>query len=267
MVEKQRGIHVFAGSYEYDRIVEPLFGDFPVEKIIALRSDTSYPIMTKLTDHFIQKLRDNIPREIETVSLDIYNFDEVFRKTLKILREYSKKDIPIFLNISSAPKLTLVAMISAAYFFKNKGNIEIFYVAPETYLVPEILEELDKLDDSNQSKVIENLKELRDIFRKSGIAVSATNYELIPLFPIEGINELDLSILEILDDFGTINSITALIEKLKQKSQREVKRTSVQYRLKKLRENNLIKTKRVERRMEIEIARLGEIYLKSYTEK
>lgn len=266
MTPTKKGVHVLAGSYEYDRIVEPLFGEYPVEKIIVLKSDTSYPKMTEISNQFIQKLEDNIPKEIETLTLDIYDFDEVFQKTLEIFRELSEDNKPIFLNISTAPKLTLVAMISAAFFFRNRGDIEIFYVAPQKYLIPEILDELDNIDEENKEKTIENLKNLQETFRKSGIAVNTSRFEVVPLFPIEGINELDLEVLEILAKTQSVDSISNLTERLQTKNNEEVKRTSVQYRLKKLKEKGLITSNRVDRRMEIKITRLGEIYLKSYKE-
>lgn len=182
---------------------------------------------------------------------------------LEIFRKHSEDESPFFLNVSSAPKLTLIAMVSAAYFYRRQGKIEVFYVSPEKYLIPDIISELGNLNGDNQEETLNNLKEIRDRLMNSGVAVGASNYEVIPLFPIESINELDLKILKVVGKSETTGSITELVEKLEEETGKEAKRTSVQYRLKKLEEKGLITTSRVERKMQIEITRLGQIYLES----
>ncbi|KXA95761.1 hypothetical protein AKJ37_06590, partial [candidate division MSBL1 archaeon SCGC-AAA259I09] len=239
------------------------FGDYPVEKIVVLKGDTDYPKMSQITDRFIEKLEENVPKEVEKEPVDIYDFDEVFQKMLEIFRKHSGDGSSFFLNVSSAPKLTLIAMVSAAYFYRRQGKIEVFYVSPEKYLIPDIISELGNLNGDNDEEVLDDLKGIRDELMNSGVAVGASNYEVIPLFPIESINELDLKILGVLGESETTDSITELVGKLEEKTGKEIKRTSVQYRLKKLEEMDLVATKRVERRMEIEISRLGRIYLES----
>ncbi|MFW5928757.1 MAG: DUF6293 family protein, partial [Thermoplasmatota archaeon] len=124
MTAREKGIHVLVGSYEYDRVVEPLFGEYPIEQMVIFRSDSPYSKMSELSDEFIEKVKNNVPKKIETVTVDLYDFGEVFQKTLETFRKYSKKNAPIYLNISSAPKLALVAMISAAYFLREKADLE-----------------------------------------------------------------------------------------------------------------------------------------------
>ncbi len=119
-MNKEKGIHIVAGSYEYDRIMDPLFGDYPVEKIVVLKGNTDYPKMSRITESFIEKLEENVPKEVEKEPVDIYNFDEVFQKMLEVFRKHSGDGSPFFLNVSSAPKLTLIAMVSAAYFYRNR---------------------------------------------------------------------------------------------------------------------------------------------------
>lgn len=260
MSGKERGYHLVIGGFEYDRLIGPMMGKYPVKKVIILKGKTkdAYPEAMDLTEHYMEKLSNN-PIEIETVDTDIYNFDDVFLKTLDVIEKYAEKDDPIYLNISSAPKLALVGMISAA--FMSKSNVEIFYVAPEKYLLPELLERFKDLDFEDESS-IQKLRDTRDRFMEKGSGQGIKKYEEIPTFPIQDITEIDDSILSILEKRGGADSIKELHEKLNEDREKEVERSSLQYRIDKLKDIGLIKTERENRRLKIDLTRLGEIYEK-----
>ncbi len=262
MSGKDRGYHVVVGGFEYDRLIGPMMSKYPVKKMVILTGDTSdtYPGAYDLAKHYMDKLRDN-PIKIETVDTDIYDFDDVFLKTLEVIEKYSTEDVPIYLNISSAPKLALVAMISAAFISKNKNKVEVFYVAPEKYLVPELLGKFKDLDTEDESSV-EELKNIRDTFLKKGSAQGVEDYEDIPVFPIRNVSEVDHDILSILEKKDGADSIKELYEALNEGRKEKVERSSLQYRLDKLKDIGLIRTEREERRLKIELTTLGEVYEK-----
>ena len=262
MSGKERGYHLIIGGFEYDRLIGPMMGKYPVKKVIVLKGETSdtYPGAMDLTDHYMEKLSNN-PIDIETVDTDIYDFDDVFLKTLDVIGKYAEEDDPIYINISSAPKLALVGMISAAFMSKSKSDVEIIYVAPKEYLLPELLERFKDLDLEDESS-IQKLKDIRDRFMEKGSGEDIKKYEEIPTFPIQDISKIDHAILSILEERGGADSIKELHDTLNENRDKEVERSSLQYRLDKLKDIGLIKTERENRRLKIDLTRLGEVYEK-----
>ncbi|PTD94878.1 hypothetical protein C9439_00105 [archaeon SCG-AAA382B04] len=251
MAETKKGIHLVTEGFELDRVIEPIY-DYPIQKMIILRSkQTNYPEADKLSSHYVEKIKKELRVEVEVKETDIYSFEEVYQKTAKIIKQNQQK--PIYINISSAPKLALVAMITAAYQNKQK-NTEIFYVKPQKYLLPQLLGKI-----AND----ESLEETKKEFLEHGFAKGKTSYEQIPIFPIQQTNELDKKILKTLKKQEQANSITKLKNQIEKKSNESIKRSTLQYRIKKLEQNDLIKTQRENRRLKIEIQKLGEIYLKN----
>jgi len=160
------------------------------------------------------------------------------------------------LNISSAPKLTLVAMMSAAFMMKNQADIEIFYVSPEEYLIPKIVEKLSDVDNN-----VEELKELGEQFLESGTAMGLNSYEDIPVFPIKNITDRDRYILKVLKSSDGVESIKELVEMINELKEERIERSSIQYRLEKLKENGLVYTERHNKKLRIFLTRIGKIYL------
>ncbi|OKY78729.1 MAG: CARF domain containing protein [Candidatus Methanohalarchaeum thermophilum] len=262
MPQKQAGTHIIAGGLEYDRLFEPMFGDYPIDNLVILRGVSDYKEPQKLADHFTKKLEKNVKKEVVIEEIDIYDFEEVFKKTLESIEEHSATEKPVYLNISSAPKLALVAMISAA-FLSNNSDVEIFYASPKEYLLPKMLVKLDEAHKKEEKTVIKELNELMTKFKDSGFGKGINSLEQIPMFPVEKIKDIDKKILKVLNERKEIKSISKLIKNLEE-TEEEVKRTSIQYRLNKLKEKNLIRTKRENRETKIKIERLGELYIKRF---
>ena len=263
MPGKEKGIHITAGSFEYDRVIAPIMEKYPVEKLVLLKAESTdrYPDAKRLTDNFVQKMKNN-PIDIEIEDVDIYDFDEVFLKTISVLKKYSNKRI--YINISSAPKLTLVAMMSAAFFSKQRHNLEIFYIAPEDYLLPQILNKISELKDGKDEETIDELIQLGREFKENGTAKGISEFEEIPIFPIQEITETDKEIMSEIEECKGVNSIKELVVQINEYREKSLERSSIQYRLEKLEEKGLLKTRRENRRLRIELSRLGEIYLKGY---
>lgn len=265
MSEPAKGVHIAAGGFEYDRIMIPIMTQYPVEELVILQSDTSkeYPGANKITQHFVDKIMDNpIPVEIEDT--DIYDFDSVFQKTVDLIREYTSEGKLVYLNISSAPKLALVAMISAAYFTPDRSNVKIFYGAPDDYVVPKMMTELGLLAESDEKEVsIENMEDLGEEFMDKGMGEGVKEYEEIPVFPIQEITDVDTKVMSVLGDSDGVESIKELLEGLKEKEDLQIERSSLQYRMDKLDKMNLIERNPETRKVKVNLTRTGEIYLNS----
>ncbi len=263
MPGKEKGIHITAGSFEYDRVIAPIMGKYPVEKLVILKTGSTdrYPGAKELTDMFVEKMEKN-PIDIEIEDVDIYDFDQVFLRTLNAIKKYSDKKI--YINISSSPKLTLVAMMSAAFFSKKKDDLEVFYIAPEDYILPKILNKISQLEDNKDEETIEELIQLGKEFKENGTARGISEFEDIPVFPIQNITDTDKEILSELEECKGVNSIKELVVQINEYREKSLERSSIQYRLEKLEEKGLLKTRRENRRLSIQLSRLGEIYLKGY---
>lgn len=172
MPEKQT-IHIIPAGFEYDRIIAPILREYPAKKVYVLQGKTmsSYPDAGELEEHFVQKLKEQpIPIQIEDVN--IYHFDEVFERACSIINKEITAGNTISINISAAPHLALVALLSAALLYHNIGKIKIIYVAPEKYLLPEILNKLSTLKawDGELDPLLQQLTNLIEQFRTFGSA-------------------------------------------------------------------------------------------------
>jgi len=265
MSESAKGVHIAAGGFEYDRIMIPIMTQYPLEKLVILQSDTEeeYPGANKVTQHFIDKIMDNpIPVEIEDT--DIYDFDSVFQKTVELIREYTSEDKLVYLNISSAPKLALAAMMAAAYFTPDRSNVKIFYGSPENYVILQMVAELGLLAEKRVKEAsIENLEELGEKFMDNGTGEGVKEYEEIPVFPIQEITDVDRKVMRVLKNNDGVESIKELIEGLEEEEDMDMKRSSLQYRMDKLVKMNLIERNPETRKVEVRLTRTGEIYLSS----
>ncbi len=263
MSESARGVHIVAGGFEYDRIMVPIMTQYPVEKLIILQSDTSeeYPRANRITQHFVDKIMDNpVPVEIEDT--DIYDFDSVFKKTVELIRKYNSEGKNVYLNISSAPKLALAAMMAAAFFTPDKSNVKIFYGAPEDYVFPELIAELGSFNESGEKEdKVKMIEELGEKFMKKGMGESVKSYEEIPVFPIQEVKDVDKKVMKVLRRSDGVESIKELLEGLEEDEKLQIERSSLQYRMDKLEKMNLIERDPDTRKVKVRLTRTGEIYL------
>jgi len=245
-MKRKKGTHIVAAGFEYDRIVKPML-EYPGDRVIVLRNNgENYLRSSALANHFLKKLKE-FPVEIKEVSIDIYDFDNVFLKMLELIKKEINYGRYVYVNISSAPKVTLVAMISATFFMRGKGDVEIIYCKPEEYLIPKMIDTIDS--------------KMKNEFMKRGSGIGVTEYESIPIFPIEEVTGIDAKILKVLSDKNGAESIKELVESINEDGS-DIQRSSVQYRLEKLEEKGLISKEREEKRVRLFITRVGEIYLK-----
>jgi len=265
MSESARGVHIVAGGFEYDRIMVPIMTQYPVEKLIILQSDTSeeYPRANRITQHFVDKIMDH-PITVEVEDTDIYDFDSVFKKTVELIRKYNSEGKNVYLNISSAPKLALAAMMAAAFFTPDKSNVKIFYGAPKDYVLPELIAELGSFNESGENEErLEMMEELGEKFMEKGMGEGVKDYEEIPIFPIQEVKDVDRKVMKVLRRSDGVESIKELLEGLDEEERLQIERSSLQYRMDKLERMNLIERDPDSRKVNVKLTRTGEIYLDS----
>ncbi len=259
MTAKEAGIHITTDGYEYDRIIQPIIGKYPVEKLVVFRSpDSPYTDARDLAEEFVQKVLA-LGIDVEVVDVNIYDFNHVFINTLKQINMYAGEGKKVYINISPVPKLATVAMMCAAFLSPYHDNLEIFYASPEEYIIPKIINHLTTMEMDEQGRT--KLVELTERFMKKGSAEGVKDYFDIPVFPIIRITDMDREILRILKDTSGVDSIEMLVEHINKDRKEKITRSSIQYRLERLVENGIVDTERKERRLSICLNKLGEVYL------
>ena len=260
-------VHVIFGGMEYDRVVRPIISHFPSQKIIVFVSGgKEYPNLSSIALSFMERLKV-LPVEIVIKELDMHSFNTIFENLIRhALEEFLFGNDKIYINISWAPRLAVAAAHTVACFINSRiledildglkfGNIEIYYVKPERYLMPELI---SAMRAGNHSKVEKIFQE----FEQSGSAYGMKEIVKVPSFALESLTILDIAIIETIAKHGKIDSIQSLTNSLRKEY--DIRRSSVQYRVERLLEKKLIKAKKENKGISLYVTEAGQVYLLYY---
>lgn len=288
------GVHLIPAGFEYDRIIKPLFKDFSVDKAYLLIHDSKndrgdYRKQEEAVNRFIAELH-KVPIDWEDVKIDIYDFDRTFKVLYDLIHLELKKGNPVYINVSSAPKILQAALTLAAFLNKEHGEIKLFYVEPERYyegaLISTVLELLN--DNSNEKATIKKLKELASSIQQHGMAEGELVVHEIPPFPIAEITAIEKEMLNVIREraLGSwieyknsnsnyykalqriskssnnqeIRSIKEMKELLDKKLGKETPRSNVKYYLSNLEKLGMIETEMNKKELRIRLTRAGELF-------
>ena len=271
------GVHLIPAGLEYDRAIKPLLKDFSAEKAYLLVHDSrndrgDYSKQEEAVNIFIEELK-KIPIEWEEVKIDIYDFDGTFKKLYALINSEVKKNNPVYINVSSAPKILQAALTLAAFLNNRQGPVKLFYVEPKRYyegeLITTVLELLKK--DADEQEVLNKLRELAVNIRKHGMAEGEMMIHEFPQFPLADINVVEAEILKVIhekqrisnigsDDTQGIGSIKELKMLLDQKLGKETPRSNVKYYMDNLKKLGMIETEMNKKELRIRLTRAGELF-------
>lgn len=264
MNETIPGIHIIPTGFEYDRIVLPMLKDYNVKKgyILINKPGGKFPEQRSVINSFIKKLEE-LPFDHEKVEMDFYDFDDTFQKVHELINKELKNGNPVYINISSASRIVLPALVLAAMLNREYGEVRLFYVEPEGYYEGQVLDKLFMClePEIDKDRIFQELKELAGKIKNSGLAFGEKRIHEFPPFPVVTLNDSEYKILEILKDNKQIESIKDLLEILKKYDQTEtVARSSIRYSLQRLENLGLIRTKQEKKKLAIELTKTGELY-------
>jgi hypothetical protein len=267
MTQITKGIHIIPTGFEYDRIVLPMLKDYNVKKgyILINKSNGKFSEQRSVINGFIKKLEE-LPFDHEKVEMDFYDFDDTFQKVHELINKELKNGNPVYINISSASRIVLPALVLAAMLNREYGDVKLFYVEPEGYYEGQLLDKVFRcLDpDVDIDALFLELKELAGKIKNRGLAYGEKKIHEFPAFPIASLNENEYRALDILMKRGQVDSIKELIEILKQYGDDEkVARSSIRYSLQRLEALGLIRMRQEKKKVVIEATKTGELYGKT----
>ncbi len=265
------GIHIIPAGLEYDRVIKPLFKDFTVSKAYLLindprKSKKGFEEQQEAVEKFINAIRQ-VPIEWEDVYVDIYDFNETFKAVYRLINKEARAGNPVYINISSAPKILQVALTLAAFLNKGCGEVELFYVEPERYYEGELIGAIMSLLDSgvDERKVVDRLRELAREIEAHGMAAGESRIHEFPPFPIASISDIEYEILKLIRkqekaEARGISSIKEMKELLDRELGYETPRSNVRYYLDNLQRIGLVSTERYKKELRIRLTRVGELF-------
>jgi hypothetical protein len=253
-------------------VIKPLFKDFTVLKAYLLihdpkRSNMDFGEQREAVKKFLKSIRQ-VPIEWEEVYLDIYDFNETFKALFKLINKEARAGNPVYINVSSAPKILQVALTMAAFLNKRYGDVELFYVEPERYYEGELVDTVFELLDKNvdEAKTVKKLRELAREIGAHGMAAGESKIHEFPPFPVADITDVEYSILRIIREKdgsvggGRVSSIKEMKELLDGRLGRATPRSNVKYYLDNLQRMGLVETERDKKELRIRLTRVGELF-------
>ncbi len=264
------GVHIIPAGLEYDRVVKPLLKDFTVSKVYVIINHPKgkdFGRQKEVIDKFRRSIK-KIPLDWEEIEVDIYDFNETFRTVFSLINREALGGNPVYINISSSPKILLVALVLAAFMNKEYGEVELFYVEPERYYDGEVVHAVMQLLDkkADEGKIVEELRGLAREIEAHGMAAGEARIHEFPPFPIASITDLEYEMLKVIREnggaagAGGVSSIKEMKELLDGKLGRVTPRSNVKYYLDNLERMGLVGTERDKKELNIRLTKVGELY-------
>jgi len=247
-------------GFEYDRIVAPIL-EYPADEVILLRSSNEeYPRQHKLEDNFLGRLQD-LPLEKRSVGLDIYDFEDMLTSISELFRQELGQGKRLFVNLSSAPSLELIALVMAASIYRNLGEIRLLYVKPREYRHAKMLDVISSAVAKGEEESLGDIRAVAEEFMREGLASGVKEIiELSPL-PVEPLSDTERAILEGLTQ-GDAGSVKELVERIRS-VKGDIPRSNVVYHLESLKSKNLVNMETEGKRVRVSLDRVGKAFLRA----
>jgi hypothetical protein len=275
------GVHIIPAGLEYDRVVKPLLKDFTVSKAYILINENEgkdFGKQKEIVDKFRRSIK-KVPLDWEEIEVDIYDFNKTFQRVYSLINKEVLAGNPVYINISSSPKILLVALIMAAFMNKEHGEVMLFYVEPEKYYDGEVVHTIMQLLDkkADEKKIVSDLKVLAKEIEAHGMAAGEARIYEFPPFPVAEVTDVEYEMLKVirdgsrrpvknqdavlnLTDAGGVSSIKELKEMLDDRLGKVTPRSNVKYYLDNLLKMGLVRTERDKKELNIRLTKVGELF-------
>lgn len=294
-------VHFITVGFDFDRLIYPISkGELEADRVVLIThegdpdddaTDRAAELATNMTNR-LENAFELIDIKIQREPIEIkelYEYETLYPMAHEYILDELEDENEVFVNISSMPRTTAFAFATAAdsiiaeYQADVKGirdMLHTYYVAPQEYLVLEMIDALEDAKDlfEEMSEDIRvhpqytNIRDLLDKIDEHGVTKGARDldgqmYVEFPSSPGSNIEDFEEIILNFLDGKGTISSTSALAEQLAEEEGEEYDesfRSRVQYNVSKLDEKGYVDREKVGNRFETQLSTMGRMWVKTH---
>jgi len=294
-------VHFIPVGFDFDRLIYPISkGELEADRVVLIThegdpDDDATDRAAELASNMTNRLENSfelIDVEVEREPIDIeelYQYETLYPDAHEYILDELEDGNEVFVNISSMPRTTAFAFATAAdsiiaeYQSEVEGirdMLHTYYVAPEKYLVLEMIDALEDAKDlfEQMSEDIRvhpqytNIRELLNKIDENGVTKGARDldgqmYVEFPSSPGSDIEDFEETILNFLFGKDSIASTSALAEQLAEEEGEEYDesfRSRVQYNVSKLDEKGYVDREKVGNSLETQLSTMGRMWVETH---
>lgn len=300
-------IHFIPVGFDFERLIHPISqGGMEADRVVLIthhrNSDKidnedekhrEVALATNITDRLEETFElMGITVEVREIEIEnLYEYEELYPMAYSYILDELEEENEVFVNISSMPRTVAFAFATAvdSMIAEYQGELEeireylhTYYVAPQQYLVLDMLDEIEKTVDFLNSLVMEEdlrvherLHSLQDLLNKverTGITEGARTLDdemfvEFPASPGRDVDELEQEILYFLHSREPMPSTSELAKQLAKETGEEYDssiRSRVQYNVAKLEEKGYVRRKQAGNRLETELSTMGRMWVETH---
>lgn len=289
-------VHFIPVGFDFERLIFPISkGDLEADRVILFQTkkDSKENSARELAGNMIERLEDSfglidVSVEIRNFDVDeLYDYEGLYPEAYEQILDELEMESEVYLNISSMPRTVAFAFATAADSIvaeepDYRDKLHTYYVAPENYLVLEMIETLEgnleflrelyaESENFDLYHRIEESESLLKDIRKNGVTRGAEEmpdgrlYVEFPASPGGGLEGFEGELMVFLHESGPMDSTSKLAESFADYLGEEFDesfRGRVQYYARSLDEDGYIERIRRGNRFETRLSTMGEMWAK-----
>jgi len=297
-------VHFIPVGFDFERLIHPISkGDLEADRVVLITHDNKSAIddggraanlgsnMTKRLEDAFQLIDIEVEREFVEVS-DLHDYELQYPRAHDYILDELEEGNEVFVNISSMPRTIAFAFATAAdsIIAEFQGDIDqirdrlhTYYVAPQDYLVLEMIETLEDVADTFDGlteryedlfihEQHEDVQKLLSRIDENGVTEGAKDldgqmYVEFPASPGSNIEGTEGQILKFLSDREPVPSTSALAEQLADQLDEtydESFRSRIQYNVSKLEDKGYVDRSESGNRLETRLSTMGRMWVKTH---
>lgn len=296
-------VHFIPVGFDFERLIYPISkGGLDADRVVLIINeedsdsdsmDTAAQLAANMSER-LENSFDLIDIEVQKQPIgveELYDYETLYAMAHGLFVDELKAGNEVFVNISSMPRTTAFAFATAADSLIAEDREELddirdrlhtYYVAPEDYLVLEMIETLedeaeflDDLKEYEDLRVHSRYEEVNNLIERvydSGVTEGARDldgqmYVEFPSSPGSDVKDFEATILNFLIDRGTIQSTSELAEQLAEETGEEYDesfRSRVQYNVGKLEGKGYVNREKMGNRLETSLSTMGRMWAKTH---
>ncbi len=295
-------VHFIPVGFDYERLIYPISkGEMEADRVVLIThegdsDDEATGNAAELANNMTDRLEDSfglIDVDVEMKPIDIenlYDYEMLYPLAHDLIFDELEEGNEVFVNISSMPRTTAFAFATAADSIITEYQSELkeirdrlhtYYVAPEKYLILEMLEALGDAEetlnelrdeDIRVHNTYEKVQKILSRVYEKGVTKGARDldgqmYVEFPSSPGSDVEDFEQTILKFLSGKDPIQSTSALAKQLAEEEGEEYDesyRSRVQYNVSKLDEKGYVDREEVGNSLETQLSTMGRMWIETH---